>query len=60
MDRSSKNGVATPKIMVSQKDAELLESVYNILKTGNDVEIRIAKNGELKLLEIIKRVFKYN
>lgn len=41
---------------MSNKDEKIMEKIYKIIREGNNVEIRGAANGELKILEVKKKI----
>lgn len=56
MDRNTKNGAATPQVMVSVEDAKMVETVHKILNHGDDAEVRLTKDGGYKVLQVSKTV----
>ena len=61
VERNECLGKDQPQVLVSKSDAEMIDSVYHILKSGNDVEIRESRNGEPRIFEVSKRkVSKHN
>ena len=41
---------------MSNKDEKIMEKIYKIIREGNNVEIRGTANGELKILEVKKKI----
>ena len=52
---SMNSGTHLSNVMVSAADAHVLNTIHEIVKRGNDVEIRRERDGALKVFEVNKK-----
>ena len=47
-----------PSVRVAAEDAELIRKIRQVLRTGNNVEIRRDKNGNTKVFKVSREIEK--